>query len=123
MAPWCRFHVATYVGRYIVSTVGECVPDAPTREIDATSRGLVLRGIGEERRTDWLEQCGYYKLGPNRIYETMVFTAKKQDGCCPWRVSSLRELDMRDYNNATDAYRGHLALCAKWGAKPKRKGG
>lgn len=39
----CRFVLATYVGGYIVSTVGEHVPDSATREIIAESRGVKRR--------------------------------------------------------------------------------
>jgi hypothetical protein len=36
-AEWCRFHLCTQVGPYLISTVGEYVPDAPVREILAQS--------------------------------------------------------------------------------------
>jgi len=40
----CRFHLNTYVGGYIVSTVGEYFPDEGVREIFAESRGVNLEG-------------------------------------------------------------------------------
>ena len=37
-ANYCRFHLCTRVGDYLVSTVGEYVPPEPVREIFARTR-------------------------------------------------------------------------------------
>ena len=122
----CRFHLATYVGKWIVSTVGEYLPDSNVREVLAESRGLDLQGRGDERRHDWMKKNGYEEIGFNRKYETMVFKAQRRpkkelakDGttCCPWEQQSGTEVDMVGYNTPERAYLGHLKMCAKWARK------
>ncbi len=84
----CSFHLATYVGGYIVSTVGE----------------LVVHGQEE------FEEIGYKKL-----YETMVFRAKPSENvCCPYTIADLQEVVARGYNDADSATRGHMELCDEW---------
>jgi hypothetical protein len=115
----CRFHLATYVGEYIVSTVGEWWPDESVREIHAQVRGVALEGRGDYRAADFLKKFGYMEIGAGRIYETMVFRAERApDGCCPWRMVSGADIDADGYNDAGDAYRGHFAMCEKWAAVP-----
>lgn len=83
----CRFRLNTYVGKYIVSTVGEYITD---------------RGDEEE-------------LGFDRKYETMVFEAHKSENkCCPYEIDASKEVEMVGYNTAGDAYEGHQKLCEKW---------
>lgn len=116
----CRFHLNTYVGGYIVSTVGEYFPDAPVREIIAASRGVKLEGIGDAREYDYLKKIGFEDLGCDRKYETMVFPAMrapKDQGCCPFKMKSASSLDFAGYNDAEQAREGHMKLCAKWAKK------
>ena len=114
----CRFHLNTWVGNFIVSTVGEYWPDEPIREINAQSRGVVLVGRGDERRADYMKKIGYEEIGCNRKYETMVFPAmKSSDACCPYTAKSWSELDTSGYNTADDAMRGHYKMCRKWANK------
>lgn len=113
----CRFHLNTYVGGYIVSTVGEWLPDSEVRDILAKSRGIVLKGIGDERRYDFMKKIGFEEIGLDRKYETMVFKAKRIDSeCCPWGQSG-HELDLCGYNEPEDATKGHMKLCKKWSEK------
>lgn len=117
MGDCCRFHLATYVGGVIVSTVGECDPGESMRELEATARGITLRGRGDARYADWLTRVGFMEIGLERTYETMVFSAvPSTEECCPWRIDAAAERDMLGYSAADDAYRGHLAMCEKWGA-------
>lgn len=117
----CRFFLATKVGKYIVSTVGEYLPDVGIREIFAKSRGVKLEGMGDARRADYMKKIGYEDIGFGRKYETIVFPASKpsKSGCkaCPYVISSGRDFDMKGYNTAEEAYKGHMALCAKWAKK------
>jgi len=116
----CRFHLNTYVGGYIVSTVGELEPDMAVREIRARSRGITLEGIGDARRADAFKKLGWETIGCDRTYETMVFKATKapkEEGCCPWRQVSGSNVDFAGYNDAVEARSGHLKLCAKWTKK------
>lgn len=116
----CRFRLNTCVGKYIVSTVGELFPDAPVREIHAEVRGIKLEGMGDARKADFFEKCGYVELGLDRLYETMVFEAiesEEKDSCCPYRIKSGSELDMRGYNDPVQAFKGHMELCEEWSKK------
>lgn len=116
----CRFHLNTCVGKYIVSTVGEYLPDEPVRQIFADVRNITLEGKGDERLNDYMKKIGFMEVGLNRLYETMVFPAKDKldkNLCCPCRVSDWAELDMQGYNDATEAYKGHLEMCEKWSEK------
>lgn len=118
----CKFFLNTYVGGYIVSTVGEMFPDSPAREILAASRGVVLEGIGDDRRYDYMKKVGFEQIGCERLYETMVFKAsgaKEKDSCCPYRVSDHSSLDMVGYNTPEEAFKGHMKLCAKWAKRRK----
>ena len=114
----CRFHLSTYVGKYIVSTVGEYFPCDGTREIIAKSRGIELKVRGDERKYDFLNKIGYEEIGCDRKYETMVFEAYKdtKNKCCPYRMSGS-EKDFAGYNDPTDAFKGHMKLCLKWSKK------
>lgn len=99
--PQCQFHLATYVGKYIVSTIGEYKPDN------------VIRSIIRQK-------AEFDEMGLERLYETMVFKAKKsvekEYQCCPFTMVSP-ELDFSGYNDPSSAYRGHLELCRKWSRK------
>jgi hypothetical protein len=116
----CRFHLNTYVGKYIVSTVGEYWPDQQVRRIHAEvhdpawyAKNMALRGDNFDRV--YMEKFGYEDIGANRKYETMVFKAKRGDfKCCPWEMKSGEDIDFDSYNDAGDAYKGHLKMCDKW---------
>ena len=103
---WCRFHLATKVGRYLISTVGEYVHPRH-------SRG------SEQAEQEWLRK-NYpgEEIGCGRKYETMVFLAGKQCASkeceCGLPEISGSELDFAGYNTGGDARAGHLRLCAKW---------
>jgi len=115
----CRFHLNTYVGKYIVSTVGELWPDSSVRAIKAKCRGIEIVGRGDSWDFDYMKKIGYDEIGYNRKYETMVFRAKRssENKCCPWRMESGRELDFSGYNEAESAFKGHMKLCEKWSRK------
>lgn len=117
-SPWCRFHLCTQVEEYLVSTVGEYVPDSEAREIFAECRNVKLKGRGEARLADYMQKIGFEDIGCGRKYETMVFVAGKPcdaDGCnCGLPSITGSELDMAGYNDAGAATAGHLAMCKKW---------
>jgi hypothetical protein len=90
----CRFHLATYVGGYIVSTVGEYVP-----------KGSVSQPKGKQ----------FMEVGPHRLYEAMVFVAEPSTNkCCPWAVRTFASLQTEGSNSAPHAYQTHLRLCKEW---------
>lgn len=117
----CRFHLATRVGPWIVSTVGEFEPCMSVQEIRAESKGLTLKGRGDARRADAMRQLGYEEIGYQRTYETMVFPSAPRDDdgdtCCPWTAADFCEVECEGYNDAGAAYAGHLALCEKYAAE------
>jgi hypothetical protein len=117
-APWCRFHLCTQVGEFLISTVGEYVPDAPVREIMAQSRGIKLEGRGDARLADYMNKRGFEQVGCDRLYETMVFRAGRPcdaEGCnCGLPSASGEELDFGGYNDAKSATEGHYKMIEKW---------
>ena len=114
----CRFHLATQVGPWLVSTVGQMFPDEGTREVFATSRGVELSGRGDARKFDYMQKIGYQEIGCGRTFETMVFRAGDpcaSEGCqCGLPNISGSELESDAYNDAGSATNGHMALCLKW---------
>ena len=116
----CRFHLSTYVGKYIVSTVGEYSPPRSVKEITARIKDLDWHEKnnhlkGEEYEYAYLRKFGFDEIGMSRTYETMVFKAVKSlHSCCPYIPESGSEVDFKGYKNSQDAYAGHLKLCKKW---------
>ncbi len=114
----CKFFLATKVGKYIVSTVGEYLPNSAVQEIFNETRNLKLEGKGDEREADFLKKNGFEEIGLDRTYETMVFKAQKmqKDGCgsCPYRIDVKKEADFMGYNDGKSAYKGHLKFCRKY---------
>jgi len=113
----CRFHLNTYVGGYIVSTVGEHLPDSA---IILILHPELAKFKGDKLRQEFKKQ-GFEKIGNDRIYETMVFEASKRHiaptesySCCPYHITSGMDIEMVGYNTPSEAYEGHIALCEKW---------
>jgi hypothetical protein len=119
VASECRFHLCTKVGPWLVSTVGEWLPDSSSWSIYTDSRGVTLEGRGDARRADFLNKVGFIEIGLGR-YETMVFPLSDkrctvEDCDCGMPVvSEWSELDTDSYNLRGDAERGHYAMCERW---------
>lgn len=114
----CRFHLATKVGDYLVSTVGEYVPTESVQTIHAEVRGNPLTQRGDAREAEYLEKFGFEPLGAWGTYETLVFHATKycdgpKCGCGTPIPDDWGELDGERYDNAKDATAGHYAYCEK----------
>lgn len=118
----CRFHLATQIGDFLVSTVGEWLPDSQVREIHASVRGVQLEGRGDAREADFLQKMGYIEIGFGRIYETMVFRIGDvchAPGCsCGLPKTKGSHLEMDGYNTAGAATLGHMELCRKYAEMP-----
>jgi hypothetical protein len=117
----CRFHLATQVGDFLVSTVGEYVPDETSREIHCEVRGIVLEGRGDERLADYMRKVGYQEIGYGRTYETLVFRTTgdvcHEPGCgCGLPEVTYRELAGSGYTTAGAATVGHLKFCRECAA-------
>jgi hypothetical protein len=117
-ARWCRFHLCTLVGDYLVSSVGEYVPDETVREIHCQVHGITLEGRGDARLADYMKKVGFQEIGSGRKYETMVFKAGKpcmaKDCDCGLPEIDGTELDAQGYNQAGAAAKGHYEMCEKW---------
>jgi len=119
----CRFHLATQVGKYLVSTVGELWSERPTREIIARSddpKWLEANRhlLGDDFDHAYFKRFGYDTVGCDRKYETMVFKAgapcKSKDCGCGLPTIDGSEQDFAGYNDAGSATAGHLKLVKKW---------
>ena len=103
---WCRFHLCTKVGNYLVSTVGAYVHPR--------------HGMGNEQlESAWIKKNWPGEdIGRGRKYETMVFLAGSpcvEEGCdCGMPTIGGTELAMQGYTVAKDATAGHLAMCKKY---------
>lgn len=123
---WCRFHLTTKVGKYLVSTVGEYWPERGSREIHAQVHDPKWFAANRHRLGDdfdhaYMQRFGYETVGLDRLYETMVFRAGapcKAKGCaCGLPSINGSELDFKGYNDAASATTGHHKLCRKWATK------
>ena len=119
----CRFHLATKVGKYIVSTVGQYWPCRGSREIHAEVRDPQWLSENRHLKGDYfdaayMKKFGYQDIGCDRKFETMVFKAgpicKSKECDCGLPTIDGSELDFMGYNTAGEATKGHMKLCKKW---------
>jgi len=112
----CMFRMATEVGGFIVSTVGQYWPDRPVREVIARSRGIIIEGRGDDFDRKYMEKIGFEEIGHNRLFETYVFFSKpKKPECgCAFEVDGYSEIDSLPANDPQQAYENHLMMCDKW---------
>lgn len=96
----CQFHLATRVGEFIVSTVGEWAASLPSR----------ADGTGDYAK--------FSTIGAGRLFETFVFRA---DGEGYGEIAELSEIDSRSANDHDTATANHMAMCRKY-ASPISKG-
>lgn len=95
----CQFHLATVVGDYVVSTVGEYLP------------------------YDAKDKRDFDEVGAGRLYETMVFRTTGQVchdpecNCGGPVIEDWMELEANGYNLRGDATEGHMEMCRRWAAK------
>lgn len=103
---WCRFHLCTKVGKYLISSVGEYVHPRHGKGI-------------EQAEAEWLqENWPGEDIGYDRKYETMVFFAGKRciepDCNCGQPTHDGGQLECEGYNTAKDATIGHMEMCRKY---------
>lgn len=120
---WCRFHLCTKVGKFLISTVGEYWPERAVREIHARCtdpKWLAVNGHlkGDTFDAAYMKRFGFEEIGCDRKYETMVFMAgapcsSKTCGCRLPEISGS-ELDYVPANDAKTAAENHYKLCRKW---------
>ncbi len=92
----CLFHLATTVGKYMVSTVGAYYPNMNDLDFGKLSN-----------------------ISCNKKYETLVFktTRKKCECGCGMPQINLRELDIFRSDSDKDASKCHIDMCVKWSKK------
>lgn len=116
-ASWCRFHLTTHVGPWLVSTVGEYVPTAIARTIlGATPSARDNRLGGEIEESEWIERNGFQEIGCDRKFETMVFRAGEPcvepDCACGMPAIDGSEVAAEPANDRGTANENHARLCA-----------
>lgn len=123
---WCRFHLATKVEKYFVSTVGEYWPERPSREIHARFMDPKWLGENQHLKGDefdhaFLARFDYLEVGLDRKFETMVFKAGKpckiKECWCGMPAIDGRNVDFLAANDPGTATKNHRKLCKKWAEK------
>lgn len=129
----CRFHLATLVGPFMISTVGEYWPERSVREVHASvhdpewlAKNTEL--LGETFDAAYFARFGYERIGAylstdgiddDPIYETMVFRTTGtvcEDPACDCGLPAIvpSELKCRRYATAGKATAGHYELCREY---------
>lgn len=122
----CKFFIATNVGDYIVSTIGEWFPDREIRrsdlqwimktgsqqEIKLAKRIYDLQGIDFDN--EYYDAYGLREIGHNRTYETLVFESMPAYNCCPYVPKTFEEKDFIGSNSAKEATKNHYYLCNRY---------
>ena len=123
---YCRFHLTTKVGKYLISTVGQLWPERSSREINANildnkwlSENVHLKGDNFDHA--YMKRFGYEEIGYDRTFETMVFKTGKACNAkeCGCKLPEIygSERDFSAYQTAVEATKGHMKLCLKWSKK------
>lgn len=99
----CRFHMATIVGKYVISTVGDYHPPR------------VVQGDEGPDRMQPTEKPETIGAGPDSFYETFVFRCDGlgQCGCCA-AITSMDVLDGPRTATAVEAQKCHMEMCRKY---------
>ena len=112
---WCRFHLLTKVGPYMVSTVGQYVHPRHS-------------GGNEKTEAEWLDKNWPGEdIGYQRKYETMVFNVSEarcqEPGCMCGQpmIEDWNKIEGQGYNDAKAATDGHNAMCLRIATEGKVK--
>lgn len=116
----CLFHLATSVGQYLISTVGELWSERPSRVLYAKVHDaawydahVTLKDAAFDKA--YMQRFGFESVGYNRLYETMVFRLTGYCLCgCGRPEHNSKELDFAPYNDRKAATTGHERLVRKW---------
>lgn len=123
---WCRFHLCTQVGQYLISTVGQLWLERSSREIHASiydpkwfEENRHLKGDAFDYA--YMSKFGFETVGAGRLFETMVFQieGKCTDKKCNCGQPSIipSEIDALPSNRVDEATKNHMELCTKWARK------
>ena len=105
---WCRFHMATKVGEYWISTVGLMVSPSNSGGSEQTERKYLKNNpLGDD-------------IGCNRKFETMVFKVSGVCSCgCGQPTFNPTQIDFEGYNETEEAREGHMKMCYKYAKEQK----
>ena len=126
VSQWCRFHLCTQVGAFLVSTVGEYWPERAVREIHAHVHDPKWLAENRHLKGDYFDAAYMKRFGFEAIgagddrYETMVFRLggsprvcdRPDCGCGLPEPISWSEIDGSRYMTAGKATKGHMEFCA-----------
>lgn len=100
----CQFHLATRVGDYIVSTVGEY-------------RSETDHPDGDRNYAETGDYAAFTTIGVGRLFETYVFRAV---GSGFGKVTDYSEIDALPANDHDTATANHMTLCRKYARRTVR---
>lgn len=98
----CQYHLATRIGDYVISTVGEYRPQKGTRPDG--------EGLGGK------EYAEFESIGSGRLFETYVFHAAGEGF---GEISEFNEVDSLVANDHDTATRNHMTMCRKYAELPQ----
>jgi hypothetical protein len=121
-ADFCRFRLCTYVGNYIVSSVGEYLPNFTEDNLDKVNMIDSLIGLAKIRKEysdddSDIPGNSYEKLvGSSYLYETIVFKSLENTSECKCCIAICddEEIEKNEYNTQELAFAGHYELCEKY---------
>ncbi len=110
---WCRFHLATQIGGFLVSTVGKYIHPRHS-------------GGKETSEMEWVaDHQNGEEIGCDRFYETMVFVAGKpcdhKECLCGMPEIASSELDFEGYQTPGAATAGHMRMCQLWATEKRHR--
>lgn len=95
----CQWHLCTEVNGYIISTLGEYIPN---------------------RQRNTVGQAMPLGLSPDDLYESMIFEVGGHCPCgCGHPTQSGSSLDMNRYKTPLEARLGHMKLVEEYSKKTK----
>lgn len=106
---WCRFHMATKIGNFLVSSVGQYVHPRNS-------------GASEKTESEWLLiNPDGAEIGCDRFYETMVFKCTSGVCACGCGLPNIdaSELEFAGAKTSGEARENHNRICklvasARW---------
>lgn len=92
-ARWCRYHLTTRVGEFIISTLGDYHPCSEKHEQDTLG------------------------AGPEDLYETMVMPVDREEGCSVGAGKTWEPELQERFATSEAAEQRHMELCVLYAAK------
>lgn len=118
----CQFRLCTYVNGYLITTIGEYLPERNILKSIHPLDNKLQTLKGDEFDRYFLSKYGYEKIAMGHLYQTQVFIAQKrveeEDQCCTHhRVKGEYCIESNGYAYAVSATVGHMNLCLEYDKK------